>query len=184
MGPGSLPEEEGHENGIRREREEEGYVDPGPGGGHIDGKEFCNGFDAPWPDYSRFNFFFVVVVSQRRSLDAADENREVMSRWIVAQSEGVLAESRKWKTTRTEVLYEENAWRKQNLLVLALALPHMQNKRKAEGNWETESCCLAVVEIFGLELQVGGWGKKKEIAHENSLGNPGCWLRTIALGVA
>jgi hypothetical protein len=63
MGPGSLPEEEGHENGIRREREEEGYVDPVPGGGHIDGKEFCNGFDAPWPDYSSFNFFFVVVVS-------------------------------------------------------------------------------------------------------------------------
>jgi hypothetical protein len=49
-----------------------------------------------------------------------------------------LAESRKWKTTRTEVLYEENGWRKQNLLVLALALPHMQNKRKAEGNWEVQ----------------------------------------------
>ncbi|KAJ7912643.1 hypothetical protein B0H13DRAFT_1874628 [Mycena leptocephala] len=35
-----------------------------------------------------FQFFSVVVVCQRRSLDAANENQEVTSRWIVAQSEG------------------------------------------------------------------------------------------------
>ncbi|KAJ7894643.1 hypothetical protein B0H14DRAFT_2559074 [Mycena olivaceomarginata] len=54
------------------------------------------------------------------------------------------------------------------LEVLALALPHIQNKRKAEGNWEN--------------CKLGGGGKKK-IAHENSLGNPESQLRTIAIGV-
>jgi hypothetical protein len=37
----------------------------------------------------------ILPCSQRRSLDAADENREVMSRWIVAQSEG-------WKGKRMQ----------------------------------------------------------------------------------
>jgi hypothetical protein len=56
---------------------------------------------APWPDYSRFNFMWswfrkmILPCSQRRSLDATDENEEVMLRWIVAQSEG-------WKAKRMQ----------------------------------------------------------------------------------
>ncbi|KAJ7835473.1 hypothetical protein B0H13DRAFT_1913554 [Mycena leptocephala] len=152
---------------------------------------------APRPDYSRFNsspwsWFgkMIFPCSQHRSLNAADENQEVTSKWIVAQSEGRKGKecnegSNQAVTRNGQGLcthgYRVGAcrWRRQSALKTHQDIGRVKKVEDDEhGNGE-----LLPSSGGDFWLRIASWGVRetKRASARELFGNPESWLRTIAL---